>query len=82
MTGAPSDSDPQIHYSEEYEAEDCFVRHVILPKSLAKYVPRDRLMTEKEWRSIGVVQSEGWEHFMIHDPEPHILLFRRPKNKG
>ena len=20
----------------------------------------------------------GWVHYMTHDPEPHILLFRRP----
>ena len=23
-------------------------------------------------------QSVGWEHYMIHDPERHVLLFRRP----
>ena len=35
-------------------------------------------MTEDEWRGIGVQQSQGWIHYMIHHPEPHILLFRRP----
>lgn len=53
------------------------LRHVILPKALAKYVPFDRLMTESEWRKLGVTQSPGWEHYMIHAPEPHILLFKR-----
>lgn len=53
-------------------------RHVMLPKEIAKLVPRGRLMSEKEWRSIGVQQSPGWIHYMIHKPEPHILLFRRP----
>lgn len=38
-------------------------------------------MTETEWRSIGVQQSRGWIHYMIHKPEPHILLFRRPKTE-
>ncbi len=37
-----------------------------------------RLLSESEWRSIGVQQSRGWQHYEIHKPEPHILLFRRP----
>ena len=57
-------------------------RHVILPKQLAKYVPSDRLMLEQEWRSLGVTQSPGWQHYMIHAPEPHILLFKRAKELG
>jgi cyclin-dependent kinase regulatory subunit CKS1 len=50
-------------------------------------MPEGRLMSEKEWRSFGVKQSPGWEHYMIHskttiytDPEPHILMFRREKD--
>ena len=39
-------------------------------------------MDEEEWRSLGVMQSPGWEHYMIHAPEPHILLFKRPKELG
>lgn len=50
---------------------------MVLPKELMRVVP-GHLMTEKEWRSIGVQQSRGWIHYMIHVPEPHILLFRRP----
>jgi cyclin-dependent kinase regulatory subunit CKS1 len=56
------------------------VRHVILPKQLAKYVPADALLSEAEWRAIGVQQSPGWVHYMVHKPEPHILLFRREKD--
>lgn len=54
-------------------------RHVHLPKDLAKKVPRNRLMTEYEWRELGIQQSAGWVHYMIHEPEPHIILFRRPR---
>ena len=54
------------------------LRHVMLPKEIAQLVPRGRLMSEKEWRGIGVQQSPGWIHYMIHGPEPHVLLFRRP----
>ena len=50
----------------------------MLPKEIAKLVPRERLMSETEWRQIGVQQSQGWIHYMHHKPEPHILLFRRP----
>lgn len=40
-------------------------------------VPKTHLMTESEWRNLGVQQSPGWVHYMIHGPEPHVLLFRR-----
>ena len=39
---------------------------------------KNRLLSENEWRSLGVQQSRGWVHYEIHRPEPHILLFRRP----
>lgn len=53
-------------------------RHVILSKEIAKMIPKTRLLTEQEWRAVGVQQSRGWVHYMLHKPEPHILLFRRP----
>ena len=43
-------------------------RHVMLPKEIAKMVPRNRLMTETEWRHLGVQQSQGWIHYMQHAP--------------
>ncbi|XP_067832153.1 cyclin-dependent kinases regulatory subunit 1-like isoform X1 [Heptranchias perlo] len=55
--------------------------HVMLPKKIAKLVPKTHLMSETEWRNLGVQQSPGWIHYMIHEPEPHILLFRRPLPK-
>merc|ERR1739848_446819 len=67
-----------IYYSDKYTDEKFEYRHVMLPKDLAKMVPKSHLMSETEWRSIGVQQSQGWIHHMTHDPEPHILLFRRP----
>uniref|UniRef100_A0A667HG39 Cyclin-dependent kinases regulatory subunit n=1 Tax=Lynx canadensis TaxID=61383 RepID=A0A667HG39_LYNCA len=62
--------------SEEHRA-----RHVMLPRELSKQVPKTHLMSEEEWRRLGVQQSLGWVHYMIHEPEPHILLFRRPLPK-
>ncbi|XP_058295212.1 cyclin-dependent kinases regulatory subunit 1 isoform X1 [Hylobates moloch] len=58
-----------------------YFRHVMLPKDIAKLVPKTHLMSESEWRNLGVQQSQGWVHYMIHEPEPHILLFRRPLPK-
>lgn len=56
-------------------------RHVILPKSIAKKMQasysKTHLLSETEWRGLGVQQSRGWVHYMVHRPEPHILLFRR-----
>jgi len=43
-------------------------RHVMLPKEIVKLVPKNHLMTEEEWRGIGVQQSQGWQHYMHHGP--------------
>ncbi|RMZ46663.1 cyclin-dependent kinase regulatory subunit [Aspergillus flavus] len=47
-----------------------------------------KLLWEEEWRALGITQSSnftdgqslGWEHYEVHEPEPHILLFKRPLN--
>merc|ERR1719152_998544 len=67
----------RIRYSDKYYDDCNEYRHVILPKELKKLIPKGRLLTETEWRSLGVQQSLGWEHYMVHKPEPHILCFRR-----
>jgi hypothetical protein len=28
------------------------------------------------WTLIQFAQSLGWEHYEVHEPEPHILLFK------
>lgn len=70
---------PQKHilYSEKYYDDEFEYRHVQIPTEMAKTMPK-KLMTEDEWRAFGIQQSHGWIHYMIHEPEPHILLFRRP----
>lgn len=71
----------KIHYSERYSDPSYEYRHVLLPKDYYhNYVPaamKDRLLSEDEWRSIGIQQSPGWVHYELHKPEPHIFLFRR-----
>mmetsp|Transcript_4268 Transcript_4268/g.6370 ORF Transcript_4268/g.6370 Transcript_4268/m.6370 type:complete len:96 (-) Transcript_4268:242-529(-) len=67
-----------IEYSEKYCDMKFEYRHVTLPKEMTKQLPKGELLSEREWRALGVQQSRGWVHYEIHRPEPHILLFRRP----
>jgi len=78
-----------IHYSARYSDSENEYRHVQLPKTMLKVIPKDyfdpstgtlKLLWEEEWRGIGITQSLGWEHYEVHEPEPHILLFKRPIN--
>ncbi len=41
-------------------------RHVILPKDLGKSLPSGKLLSETEWRALGVQQSRGWSHYCCH----------------
>ncbi|ESQ51266.1 hypothetical protein EUTSA_v10017678mg, partial [Eutrema salsugineum] len=70
----------QIQYSDKYFDDTFEYRHVVLPPEVAKLLPKNRILSESEWRAIGVQQSRGWVHYAIHRPEPHIMLFRRPLN--
>jgi len=78
----------QIHYSPRYSDDLYEYRHVILPKAMLRAIPADyfnpqtgtlRILYEDEWRGLGITQSLGWEHYETHTPEPHILLFKRPR---
>ena len=44
--------------------------HVILPKHVSKNAPKGRLLSESEWRGLGVQQSRGWVHYAIHRHVP------------
>ncbi len=69
----------EIEHSEKYE-DDCFeYKHVVLTKELYEKMPKGRLLSESEWRELGVSQTRGWVHYTIYKPEPQILLFKRPK---
>lgn len=71
--------------STRYSDTEYEYRHVQLPKAMLKAIPRDyfdpskgtlKLLWEEEWRGLGITQSLGWEHYEVHEPEPHILLFK------
>ncbi|MCJ1255385.1 Cyclin-dependent kinases regulatory subunit (Cell division control protein cks1) [Lignoscripta atroalba] len=77
-----------IHYSAKYYDDEFEYRHVQLPKPMLKAIPKEyfdpskgtlKLLHDQEWRGLGIIQSPGWVHYEVHDPEPQILLFRRPK---
>lgn len=68
-----------------YSDNDFEYRHVQLPKQMLKAIPKEyfdgsrgtlKLLWEEEWRALGITQSLGWEHYEVHEPEPHILLFK------
>ncbi|MCJ1445276.1 MAG: transcription factor [Stictis urceolatum] len=78
-----------ISYSSRYSDDEYEYRHVQLPKPMLKVIPKEyfdpanntlKLLWEEEWRGLGITQSLGWEHYEVHEPEPHILLFKRPIN--
>ena len=48
-----------IIYGDKYQDDKYEYRNVTLPAELAKLVPRNHLMTETEWRNLGVQQSPG-----------------------
>lgn len=41
---------------------------------MVKLVPKTHLMSEEEWRNIGVQQSKGWVHYMTHSPGMCIFV--------
>ena len=55
----------EIFYSNRYYDEEFEYRHVIVPKQIARWIPQ-KLMSDQEWRSFGIKQSQGWVHYMIH----------------
>jgi cyclin-dependent kinase regulatory subunit CKS1 len=68
----------RIEYSEKYTDDSFEYRHVILPKETAKNLPKARLLSETEWRGIGVQQSRGWQHYAIHRSENSSRLLLPP----
>lgn len=67
-----------IYYSDKFFDGRYEYRQVILPDETAKKINRNTLLSEDEWRALGVQQSKGWVHYDYHKPNPNVLLFRRP----
>ena len=67
-----------IEYSERYSDGVYEYRQVILPREMGAQLKTQGLLSETQWRALGITQSRGWVHYDVHKPEPHVLLFRRP----
>jgi len=67
-----------IYYSDKYFDEKFEYRHVMLPKELAKLVPKTHLMSEAEWRNLGVQQSQGWFTTCLTSPSPTFFSLGAP----
>ena len=42
-----------IEYSDKYFDDYYEYRHVLLPKAIYKKMPKGKLLSENEWRSLG-----------------------------
>ncbi len=69
--------------SRRYQDDEYEYRHLHIPRGMAaRFSPASELLSE---RSIRVMDPQGlpglpgtgWEHYMWHHPEKHILLVRR-----
>ncbi|KAK8804245.1 cyclin-dependent kinase regulatory subunit 1 [Blastocystis sp. subtype 4] len=65
-------------YGKPFTDEEYEYRQVIIRKECVNLIPKGRLLSENEWRGLGIQMSLGWEHYCIYKPESYILLFRRP----
>ena len=45
----------EIEYSQKYYDDIYEYRHVLLPRNIFKSIPKGRLLSESEWRAIGVM---------------------------
>ena len=78
-----------ISYSVPYRDEHDAFRHVQLPEPVFKSFffmsnggPTSYMLSEPQWRGLGLQMSEGWRHCGVHAKEPHILLFRMGASKA
>lgn len=68
----------KIIYSDKYCDDEYEYRHIILTCDLYERVKRiGRLLKEKEFRSLGIKVSSGWDNYSFFKPEPHILMLRK-----
>lgn len=71
----------EIRYSDRYTAGEFEYTSVILPKSLLPKVQGRKILSYNEIRDLGVVISQNWVNYVVHEPEPHVILLRRPYKK-
>jgi hypothetical protein len=69
-------SDQEIYYSPRVvDDTNTEFRYVILPRSHAPW--NKKIMTEEEWRALGITMSRGWQHVGFFKGS-ETLIFSRP----
>jgi len=53
-------------YSERYVDDFYEYRYVVLPRECAAEIKKKTILTEEEWRGMGITQSRGWVHYGYH----------------
>lgn len=66
-----------FQYSDKYTSEEDEYEYRAVTVRKEKI---NRLMTEDQVKSLGIVQSPGWEHYANYPPD-NVMLFRRIKSK-
>ena len=67
----------EIDYGDYYQDDVYEYKNIALPRDLFERKPKG-LLSEDQWRQLGIKQTQGWEHWACFRPEPHVLMFRRP----
>jgi len=78
-TNREDDDEYTIKYSSVVTDDYFQYRLVRIPVWLSRQIGLNRLLSECEWRCIGVQMSRGWMHFDLNPECPHLLKFRKPK---
>ena len=68
MRAAQADPSLKPEYSERFVDEHFEYRYVVLPREMAADLKarKNPLLTEEEWRGMGIQQSRGWAHAGFH----------------
>ena len=67
----------EIKYSDKYYALDYEYTSVILPKRYLPQVSGRKLLSFDQIKLLGIEISPEWENYLVHEPEPHVILLRR-----
>jgi len=59
-----------------YERDKDSLEEMFLPLVLVR--SKGKLLSETQWRSLGITMSMGWQHYLAYKPNPTVLCFRRP----
>jgi Cyclin-dependent kinase regulatory subunit len=53
-------------YTQKFSDSEYEYRQVVLPIMTTK-LNTGKLLSEQEWRALGIVQSRGWEHYAYYE---------------